>query len=273
MTTVQPPLFAARLLKRLVPVQDHDALLGDLYEEYQRRRSLAWYWLQIFAAIIVGSWKDIRTHRLLTLRAIVTGVASCVVYLSASFLMAELISAGLRRLGDGILIGNHWIHWRNSWQPSAPPLLLAICVFAFLFYVGFLVRGRAVGRLNRSYGILLALTLVTAADIVFMPLLSLRVGFVVSHHVGWHVDFVLTYLAILTVSGWTVGRLHRAHGITLVLAFAAIATLQPMAQYEGPPAAMVRVSFGTLIESALLIARVASVLIGGYFATRRVEAA
>ena len=40
MTSVQPPQFAARLLKRLVPAQNHEALLGDLCEEYQRRRSL-----------------------------------------------------------------------------------------------------------------------------------------------------------------------------------------------------------------------------------------
>jgi hypothetical protein len=272
MTTVQPPAFAARLLRRLVPAQDHDALLGDLYEEYQRRRSLAWYWLQTLAAIAVGSWKDIRTHWLLALRAVGTGIASSLVYFAASALMASLISAGLRRLGEGILVGSHWIHWRNNWQP-ATPLLLAIDVFALLFYVGFLVRGRMLGRPHGSYGILLALTLVTTAHIVFVPLLSLRVGFVVSHHIGWNVEFQWTYLAILTMSGWTVGRLHRTHGITLVLAFAAIAALQPIAHYEGSPTAMVRVSFGMLIESALLIARVASVLIGGYLATRPSEAA
>jgi hypothetical protein len=55
----QPPAFAARLLKRLVPAQDHDVLLGDLCEEYQRGRSLAWYWAQILAATVVGSWKDL----------------------------------------------------------------------------------------------------------------------------------------------------------------------------------------------------------------------
>ena len=76
MTTVQPPAIAARLLKRLVPAQDHDALLGDLSEEYQRGRSIAWYWLQIFVAIVVRSWKDVRGHTLVAARAIVTGLVA-----------------------------------------------------------------------------------------------------------------------------------------------------------------------------------------------------
>ncbi len=58
MTIKQPPRFAGRLLKRLVPAQNHDALLGDLCEEYQRRRSVAWYCLQILSAVVVGAWKD-----------------------------------------------------------------------------------------------------------------------------------------------------------------------------------------------------------------------
>jgi hypothetical protein len=75
MSTIQPPAFPARLLKRLVPAQDHDVLLGDLCEEYQRGRSKVWYWLQILAAVIVESWKDIRTYTGVALSAVALGTA------------------------------------------------------------------------------------------------------------------------------------------------------------------------------------------------------
>jgi hypothetical protein len=69
MNTTPPPASAARLLKRLVPGEDHDVLLGDLQEEYQHGRSRAWYWFQIAAAIVASSWKDIRKHKLAALAA------------------------------------------------------------------------------------------------------------------------------------------------------------------------------------------------------------
>jgi hypothetical protein len=57
------------LLKRLVPGEDHDVLLGDLDEEYRHGRSRMWYWLQIVAAVATSSWKDIRRHKLAALGA------------------------------------------------------------------------------------------------------------------------------------------------------------------------------------------------------------
>jgi len=52
MTISQPPRFAARLLKRLVPgQQDHDVLIGDLNEEYHRGRS---NWFLSLRAIAIG---------------------------------------------------------------------------------------------------------------------------------------------------------------------------------------------------------------------------
>src|SRR5262252_6188870 len=100
MTLRQPPPFAGRLLKRLVPTQDHDVLLGDLSEEYQRGRSTAWYLLQILAAIIVGSWRDVRTHRITAARAVITGILAQMLLLSAfSPLQNVLTGAGFRSAG------------------------------------------------------------------------------------------------------------------------------------------------------------------------------
>jgi len=69
MKKTEPPTSGARLLKRLVPAEDHDVLLGDLHEEYQNGRSRVWYWFQIAAAIAASSWKDIRKHKLAALGA------------------------------------------------------------------------------------------------------------------------------------------------------------------------------------------------------------
>jgi hypothetical protein len=143
--TIQPPAIGARLLKRLVPARDHDALLGDLFEEYQRRRSVLWYGLQILAAIVVGSRKDIRTHRLLTLGAIGVGVASLVLYFYAGGMAFNVV---LRRLNEGILVGNHWIYWR----PQPPRFTVHLLPLLFLHF-GFLVSGWVIGQLYRAHGI------------------------------------------------------------------------------------------------------------------------
>src|SRR5262249_13815668 len=62
-------------LKRLLPSHDIDALLGDIAEE-RPRRSRFWYWSQLLAIVVVASWRDIRNHPLVALRAIVTGFAT-----------------------------------------------------------------------------------------------------------------------------------------------------------------------------------------------------
>ena len=103
MTTLKPPPVAARLLEQLVPAQDHEALLGDLCEEYHRRRSISWYWLQILAAIIVGSRKDIRAHRLVAARAIGTGLVSQLLLVVVTLQLKNVLT------GAGFMWGDRWI--------------------------------------------------------------------------------------------------------------------------------------------------------------------
>ena len=128
MTSNQAPLFAARLLKRLVPAQDHDVLLGDLSEEYQHGRSTGWYWLQIMAGILVGSWKEMRGHKLLVLRAIVIGFA-------AQALVVDIIF----RL-HGVLAGR---------GPNA--------TFEAGRVIGYVLVGWLIVRLHRNHGIAMVL--------------------------------------------------------------------------------------------------------------------
>ena len=51
------------------------SLKGDLQEERERGRSAVWFWKQVVIAVWVGMWGAIRDHKVLALRAVVTGIA------------------------------------------------------------------------------------------------------------------------------------------------------------------------------------------------------
>jgi hypothetical protein len=74
MTIHQPPRLATWILKRLGSTIIEDALVGDLLEAYQTRRSPFWYWGQVGAAIGVGACRDVWHHLPVALGAIVTGL-------------------------------------------------------------------------------------------------------------------------------------------------------------------------------------------------------
>lgn len=69
MTRRHPPRFALALLERLVP--DSEPLAGDLVEEFGRRQSSAWFWLQVLAALAAAPFArgvEIRPLRLVDLQ-------------------------------------------------------------------------------------------------------------------------------------------------------------------------------------------------------------
>ena len=51
------------------------ALTGDILEERERGRSAIWYWRQVLTAVWIGIWGTVRHHKLLALRATITGLA------------------------------------------------------------------------------------------------------------------------------------------------------------------------------------------------------
>ena len=76
MTIHQPPRLATWILKRLGSTIIEDALVGDLFEAYQTRRSPFWYWREVGVAIGVGACRDVCHHLPVALGAIVTGLSS-----------------------------------------------------------------------------------------------------------------------------------------------------------------------------------------------------
>jgi hypothetical protein len=57
-----PPAVATWFLEHLVLGNKNEALTGDLLEEFQQRRSVAWYWRQVLGAIFVGFSNELRAQ-------------------------------------------------------------------------------------------------------------------------------------------------------------------------------------------------------------------
>jgi hypothetical protein len=197
-------------IEQLLPSEDLAALLGDITEE-ARHRSTLWYWGQITALLVVGSWRDVRRHPLMALRAIGSGIAA----LGVIALMFEPILTGVLHLTDSIL---------NNWFPS-------------------LAR--------------------TQTE-------TLRVGV-------FFVSVTLLFYGGLAASGWIVGRLHRRHGITLVLPFATLVplflVLSLIVVRLSLPAANQAQMFRSWTDCVKLLAIPVSILLGGYWSTRGMKTA
>lgn len=54
MTLRAVPALPSWLLKQFVPVKKREALLGDLFEEYQAGRTAGWYWRETTIALLVS---------------------------------------------------------------------------------------------------------------------------------------------------------------------------------------------------------------------------
>jgi hypothetical protein len=76
MRSSQPPIVAAWVLTHFG--NRNEVLAGDLIEEYRRGRSAAWYCRQVVVALLIGYGKEIRTHKLLAVRALVIGWAALI---------------------------------------------------------------------------------------------------------------------------------------------------------------------------------------------------
>ena len=71
----EPPALAEWLLENARFENWSDALVGDLYEKYRvQRKSNAWYWRQVLAAVIGGFLREVRNHWVLAARAAFIGL-------------------------------------------------------------------------------------------------------------------------------------------------------------------------------------------------------
>ena len=152
-----------RLIERLLPADDVAALLGDITEE-ARHRSLLWYCAQIVALIVVGSWRDIRRHPVLALRAIVVGIAFFVALVMLSF---WLIVGRIGQLTGSI--EHAWFRSIDRTQLAKFDTAVFFATLVLVFYIALGASGWLVGRLNRKHGITLVLPFAAFAALVLRP--------------------------------------------------------------------------------------------------------
>ncbi len=117
MRTSNPPIVATWLLERLYTGDESESLIGDLAECYGHRRSAAWYWRQVLAAIALSFCREARGHILLAIRAVVTGWAAFFMFRFISFGM--LARFHLHFLGSATGVPLTWlIFWSPIWIAS-----------------------------------------------------------------------------------------------------------------------------------------------------------
>jgi hypothetical protein len=75
MKSSEPPALARWLLEHVRFTDTHEALAGDLLEDFTQGRSVTWYWRQVLEAIVVGYGKEVRIHWVLAIRAALVGLA------------------------------------------------------------------------------------------------------------------------------------------------------------------------------------------------------
>ena len=154
MRSSQPPIVATWVLTHFG--NRNEVLAGDLIEEYRRGRSASWYWRQVVVALLIGCGKEIRTHKLLAVRALVVGWAASILssYL-ISFPLYKLYSRALGDLGLGPL--RFW--W---WHYYTYPVMLVPCIGGFL-------SGWLVARFHRTYRVAMVSMYVVSVLLTAFP--------------------------------------------------------------------------------------------------------
>jgi hypothetical protein len=190
MNASQPPRLATWLLKRLVSGPKRESLIGDLIERYQRRPSTTWYWRQALTAILWDVVGGIRDHKLLALRAILTGAGFMLAYLAVTWPLAYTLFV---LQNGGVYVGRYWL--------TLPALIVKVLLVVNSF-IGFTVSGWIVGRLHRDR---LAPMLCAYVLSVVVFLLAEWVRFV-----GLRLDVALVFLVAIPVS-ILLGGLWGAH--------------------------------------------------------------
>ena len=124
MKTPRLPAAAIWLLKVFKVPESNPALAGDLTEEYSGGQRTAWLWRQVLAAIAFTIAKEIFSHKLLTIRALIAGEVA--VSLSYFALIRALSSHWFAMLRISV-----FTPWRLPFLSEFWILLLPMIVFMF----------------------------------------------------------------------------------------------------------------------------------------------
>jgi hypothetical protein len=206
------------MLKHFGSGSDNDTLLGDLAEQYREKDNAAWYWRQSLSGIVVSFFKEIRGHKSIAARALLTGWGIWTLYVT--FVLPRFTHFFL---GDSLAV---FIEPRDpvgtAWSVFWAPVLIQANLaapFSFVFAVAlplivWTLCGWLVARLHRAQQT--GVVLLVAGSILLMDLL-LAGPFVI--RVGLPVAFLFagrlaanTAAAVLGIL--LGGKLFRVHGST-----------------------------------------------------------
>jgi len=140
MTVTDPPRLATWLLQRFASGSRGESLVGDLLEQYQQKRSPAWYWRQAVTAILARTTSDVAAHKLLAVRAVTVGTLVSVLFTVPVHWLSEIARASIN---DWLVASGRYDFW---------PVFLSGPLSITLFEC---VAGAAIGviiaRLHRTH--------------------------------------------------------------------------------------------------------------------------
>jgi hypothetical protein len=124
MTSSRPPWLAVALLQRLGA---DPALVGDLVEEFERRRSRLWFWRQAGAAVLVsGRARDVQPHPPTAVNlsvaprgSAVGGVGLLAIAVLVSIVAPQMWWLAAIVVAGGIVLGTAMVMLGRSRQPPA----------------------------------------------------------------------------------------------------------------------------------------------------------
>jgi|SRR5690348_2772037 hypothetical protein len=169
----KPPALASWMLDHLLWGGRNEALAGDLLEEFQRRRSVAWYWRQVIGAIFASFSNEVRADWVMVWTIVFTFVWVYALY------AIPPIAAQLPLPLPVITRLLHYFstHYRGTLIWYALPYAL-VDVLPFLFHVAaplavYLVVARNMNIRSFAWGLCAAVLLSAVLGIVpFQPVLD-----------------------------------------------------------------------------------------------------
>ena len=155
MTVTNPPRLATWLLQRFASGSRGESLVGDLLEQYQQKRSPAWYWRQVVIAILASTASDVAAHKLLAVRAVAVGGLASVLFTVPVHWLGEIAHASI---DDWLAASGHYSFW--------PVFLSGPVSGTFLECVAGAAIGWIVARLHRAHAAAMV-CLVSASILLF----------------------------------------------------------------------------------------------------------
>lgn len=185
MRSAVPPKAARWLLEHFGCSPNNATVIGDLDERYRTGRSTAWYWRQVAVAIVVSFAQEVWNHKLLTVRAIVTG---WIVFVGSLY--------WLNVVRDLLLRLESWSKlWRHGW---ITPAVQIPQIFVFAVLAGWLIA--KLHRRSRNAMVLAYAAYFAAVQVVgFVPVVMRGASF--QRFIYGMLFLVMTVIGILAGGG------------------------------------------------------------------------